>query len=413
MPAPRLRFKQFEDSGEWGEKALEGIAAFINQKTAVNQLEANKYISTENILPDFGGIEITDKKPENGNATKFKAGDLLLSNIRPYLKKVWAAEWDGGASNDVIVVRALNALNPIYLAHTLKNDDFINYTMRGAKGLKMPRGDIEAIRQYPVPLPPTLPEQIHIAACLSSLDAVIDAHTDKLDALRQHKRALMQQLFPQEGEKVPRLRFPEFEGAGEWEEKRLGEVAYLTAGATPSTSKKEYWGGDIPWMASGDIHQKRVTDVIGRITELGLKSSSTKILPVNSVLVALAGQGKTRGTVATNAIELCTNQSIAAIIPTEEIDYKFLFLNLDSRYEELRFLSTGEGGRGGLNLGILRDVKIPLPPKPEEQTRIAACLSSLDDLIKAQSEKIDELKTFKRGLMQGLFPSTTNHEAAE
>ena len=193
---PRLRFEQFEGSGEWGEKALEGIAAFINQKTAVNQLEANKYISTENILPDFGGIEITDKKPENGNATKFKAGDLLLSNIRPYLKKVWAAEWDGGASNDVIVVRALNALNPIYLAHTLKNDDFINYTMRGAKGLKMPRGDIEAIRQYPVPLPPTLPEQTRIAACLSSLDDLISAQADKVAGLREFKRGLMQGLFP-------------------------------------------------------------------------------------------------------------------------------------------------------------------------------------------------------------------------
>ncbi|MPY68138.1 restriction endonuclease subunit S [Deinococcus sp. SDU3-2] len=202
---------------------------------------------------------------------------------------------------------------------------------------------------------------------------------------------------------APRLRFPGF--VGKWEEKKLGELANLLAGATPSTSKKEYWGGDIPWMSSGDIHKKRVRDVQGRITELGYKSASTKMLPINSVLVALAGQGKTRGTVATNAIELCTNQSIAAIMPLEKLNYEFLYSFLDSKYEELRSLSTGEGGRGGLNLGILRDLHIPLPPTLSEQTRIAAALSSLDAIIAAHQSKQAALREHKRGLMAGLFPA--------
>lgn len=401
MPAPRLRFKQFEGSGEWGEKALEGIAAFINQKTAVNQLEANKYISTENILPDFGGIEITDKKPENGNATKFKAGDLLLSNIRPYLKKVWAAEWDGGASNDVIVVRALNALNPIYLAHTLKNDDFINYTMRGAKGLKMPRGDIEAIRQYPVPLPPTLPEQTHIAACLSSLDAVITAYTDKLDALRQHKRALMQQLFPQEGEKVPRLRFPEFEGSGEWEEKRLGLLGSFQGGGTPSKEVAEYWDGDIPWISSSDIIEDDIRKVSKTrfITEEAIKNSATKKIPAGSVLfVSRVGVGK----IAVNSEALCTSQDFTNFTP-KECDANYIAYYFTAKKDLL--ISFGQGmAIKGFTISDLKDISFPLPPQPEEQIRIAACLSSLDDLISAQADKVAGLREFKRGLMQGLFP---------
>jgi type I restriction enzyme S subunit len=106
---------------------------------------------------------------------------------------------------------------------------------------------------------------------------------------------------------------------GDWEEVLLGSIANLTAGGTPSTKHPDYWGGNIPWMNSGEINLKKVFGVEGRITDLGLKKSSTKIIPADSVLIALAGQGKTRGTVAINRIELCTNQSIAAVMPDSSL----------------------------------------------------------------------------------------------
>jgi len=160
----------------------------------------------------------------------------------------------------------------------------------------------------------------------------------------------------------------------DWEVKRIGKITKTLAGGTPSTTKREFWGGVIKWMSSGDLNLKRVYDVEGRITELGLKSSSTRLLPPKCVLIGLAGQGKTRGTVAMNMVELCTNQSVAAILPCHEIDENYLFHNLDFRYDELRQLSTGDGGRGGLNLNIINSVHLPLPPLPE-QTRIAEVLS--------------------------------------
>lgn len=205
---------------------------------------------------------------------------------------------------------------------------------------------------------------------------------------------------------VPELRFPEFQGSAEWEVKRIGQISEnVTAGGTPSTSEKEYWGGTIRWMNSGELNYKIVHEVQGRITEKGLRNSSTKITPKMCVLIGLAGQGKTRGTVAMNMIELCINQSIAAIYPNEEkFSSDFLYHNLDNRYDELRSLSTGGEGRGGLNLQIIKSLGVPLP-RLKEQQKIADCLSSIDQLITAQTNKISALKDHKKGLMQQLFPA--------
>ncbi|MGV8104051.1 MAG: restriction endonuclease subunit S [Mesotoga sp.] len=204
---------------------------------------------------------------------------------------------------------------------------------------------------------------------------------------------------------VPRLRFPEFCNAGPWKVKKIGQISEnVTAGGTPSTSVTEYWGGDIRWMNSGELNYKKVYEVQGRITENGLRNSNTKIIPKKCILIGLAGQGKTRGTVAMNMVELCINQSIAAIFPNEDVfNSDFLYHNLDNRYDELRSLSAGGEGRGGLNLQIIKSLLVPLPCLSEQQ-KIADCLSSLDEVIELQAKKLDAFKTHKKGLMQQLFP---------
>ncbi len=203
---------------------------------------------------------------------------------------------------------------------------------------------------------------------------------------------------------IPELRFPEFKSNGSWKASKIGSFAKVSSGGTPSSNEPKYWGGEIPWMNSGELNLKRVYDVENRITELGLKESSTKKIPSLCILIGLAGQGKTRGTAAINYIELCTNQSIAAIHPNKsKFDSEFLFQKVDSLYQKLRRLSTGQGGRGGLNLSIIREIKIPLPSL-EEQQKIASCLSSLDDLIAAHIDKLDALKDHKKGLLQNFFP---------
>jgi type I restriction enzyme S subunit len=192
---PKLRFPEFQDSGEWEEKKLEDISSFINQKVPLEQVSLFNYISTENLLPDYGGVVTASKLPPTGSATQFLKNDILISNIRPYLKKVWLADKDGAASNDVIVIRSKTGVINQCLAFLLKNDKFIDYVMEGAKGVKMPRGDISLIKQYPLALPP-IPEQQKIADCLTSIDEAIAAQSQAIELLKLHKKGLMQQLFP-------------------------------------------------------------------------------------------------------------------------------------------------------------------------------------------------------------------------
>lgn len=154
----------------------------------------------------------------------------------------------------------------------------------------------------------------------------------------------------------------------------------MITGATPSTSKSEYWdNGTISWMSSGEVNQKSVFRTERKISQLGYDSTSTTLIPIHSIVIALAGQGKTRGKVAITEIELCTNQSLCAIICNELVNYKYLYYYLDSKYEELRAISNGDGTRGGLSLKLLKPYKFTLPPL-KTQERIVSILDRFDSL---------------------------------
>jgi len=245
----------------------------------------------------------------------------------------------------------------------------------------------------PVILPP-LAEQHAIAEVLGDADALIESLEQLIAKKRAVKQGVMQELL------TGKTRLPGF--SGEWEVKLIGEFTDCTAGGTPSTKVPDYWGGTIPWMNSGELNLKMVPDVEGRITDEGLQNSSTKIIPPNCVLIGLAGQGKTRGTVAMNLIPLCTNQSIAAIFPNPSFSSRYLYYNLDSRYDELRELSAGDGGRGGLNLTIIRSLAIAFPTLPE-QTAIAAILSDMDEEIAVLEAKLTKTRQVKQGMMHELL----------
>jgi type I restriction enzyme S subunit len=194
---PNYRFPEFLEDEGWVEKKLgdKEVSYFVNEKTSVDKLNVNSYVSTENMLPEFSGVSTSSKLPSLGNFTKFKNGDILISNIRPYLKKVWKADKIGGASNDVLVFRYGSEVLSEFLECIIKNEAFINYVMEGAKGVKMPRGDKDYMQKYIVFIPSKM-EQQKIASCLSSLDDLITAQTEKIAQLKLHKKGLMQGFFP-------------------------------------------------------------------------------------------------------------------------------------------------------------------------------------------------------------------------
>jgi len=162
--------------------------------------------------------------------------------------------------------------------------------------------------------------------------------------------------------------------------KSIGSFSKCVAGATPNSKNPSLWDGDIPWMSSGEVNKKTVYSTNRFITQLGFDSCSTKMVPAGAVVIALAGQGKTRGTVARIRIELCTNQSLCAIITDKTVDSDYLFHYLSGQYDNLRAVSSGDGTRGGLNLKMIRAYKVPVPPI-EEQRRIADVLDRFDALV--------------------------------
>ena len=174
---------------------------------------------------------------------------------------------------------------------------------------------------------------------------------------------------------------------------KIADLSNVITGGTPSTKNSNYWNGDIRWMPSGDIHKKYIFDVSKRITKEGLNNSSTKLIPPKSILVALAGQGKTRGTSAISEIETCINQSIAAILPSQRFNSYYLFHLLESKYEDLRLISSGDGGRGGLNKELILNYKCSIPSY-EEQYKVAIFLNTIDQRIDTQIKIIEETETY-------------------
>ena len=167
---------------------------------------------------------------------------------------------------------------------------------------------------------------------------------------------------------------------------KILEFAKCYAGATPSTSRSEYWdNGTIPWMSSGEVNKIEIYETEKKITELGYNSSSTKILPVDTVVIALAGQGKTRGLVAITRKEVCTNQSLCGIVPDERVNNEYLFYYLQSRYKNLREISSGDGTRGGLNLKMINDYEVPVPDI-SEQKRVVKILNIFSKLVNSYTE---------------------------
>ena len=227
--------------------ALKNHATYINNKVDTNEISISQYISTDNILQNKQGIECATSLPiQGGKVTAFKKGDILLANIRPYLKKIWYAQFDGGCSADVLAIRANAETDSHFLFYALFRDDFFIHAMKGAKGTKMPRGDKAQIMEFKIPVF-DLKTQQSIAAVLSTLDKKIALNKQINARLEEMAKTLYDYWFVQ-------FDFPDANGkpykssGGEmvfdetlkreipkgWEVKSLGEViTHSTTGLNP------------------------------------------------------------------------------------------------------------------------------------------------------------------------------------
>jgi type I restriction enzyme S subunit len=403
---PKLRFPEFRGADGWEADALGVVANFVSEKVPLERVALENYISTENILPDYGGIAKASKLPTAGAVTRYRPNDTLVSNIRPYLKKVWVADKEGGASNDVIVIRAKQNLLPQYFSCLLKNDAFIDYVMTGAKGVKMPRGDVGSMKAYRT-LYPSKAEQQKIAECLSSVDELIAAQARKVAALKTHKKGLMQQLFPREGETRPRLRFPEFQDAGEWDDAPMGTLLMsspdygVNAAAVPFSDQLPKYLRITDISADGRyLPEKQVS--------VNLEATDWNYLDEGDIVLARTGAsvGKSYQYRKEDGRLVFAGFLIRVKPHPKKLVSSFLanFL-VTGKFWKWVAVNSARSGQPGINSTEYSSLTIPLPPTLREQHRLATCLSSLDTLITAETQKLETLKTHKKGLMQQLFPS--------
>ena len=205
---------------------------------------------------------------------------------------------------------------------TKRGTDILEAASPGGAGRNRTLGQGRFMKSRIV-LPP-LDEQQKIAEILATQDKAIELQERKIDELKRFKQGCLERMFPRKGRKVPEKRFPGF--TDDWEQRKVSDVADICTGGTPSTSIQRYWfPKEIPWLSSGEVHKKYITFTDNEISIEGMNNSSARIISENSVLIALAGQGKTRGTVAINRIPLTTNQSIASMTFCKQVVPEFVF----------------------------------------------------------------------------------------
>lgn len=282
-----------------------------------------------------------------------------------------------------------------------KSEDFLKQAGLNTRIAAMPKLALARLKTISLLFPKLLPEQKRIVAILDKTFAVIGkANVNAEQNLKNAK-----ELFESYLHGV-------FENKGKgWERSTIGDTCVLMTGGTPSRSKPEYFtNGTIKWLVSGDINKKIISDCDGRITELGFNNSNAKYLPINSVLIALNGQGKTRGTVAMLRTKATCNQSLVSIYPKDDkiILPELIYSNIEGRYEEIRRI-TGDSGndRRGLNMLLIRKISFSYPKDIEEQESIVKKLDALSAETKKleaiYQQKIEDLKELKESILQKAF----------
>ena len=349
---------------------LSDICSFRKGKVEVNSLNRGNYVSTENMLINKGGKTEASSLPNIALTQEFKKGDVLVSNIRPYFKKIWRAKCDGGCSNDVLVFQANVNINKGFLYYVLANDEFFNYSMMTSKGTKMPRGDKFAIMQYEVPNF-DLNTQQKITRLLESIDEKIELNNAINDNLYAQAQALYKSWF---------VDFDPYDGVmpSDWIIGTVNDLAKeIVCGKTPSTKVAEYYGSDIPFITIPDMHGKIYVMTTERyLSTDGANSQPKKTLPKNSICVSCIG---TAGLVSLVASESQTNQQINSIIPKDDYSPYYIYLLMQTLSEVINKL--GQGGSTIVNLNKAQfgkiQVMIPTVASMREFDEIVSPLFSL------------------------------------
>jgi type I restriction enzyme S subunit len=393
---PQLRFPEFKNDGEWEEK--NGNMLF----NSVNNKNHNSNMPILAITQEYGAIPrdmidyrvlVTDKSLESYKVVE--VNDFIIS-LRSFQGGIEYSNYKGICSPAYIVLRKKrNEDVEFFFKYYFKTSNFIKDLNKNIEGIR--DGKMISYNQFSdlhivIPLNPK--EQQKIASCLSSLDELIEAQTKKLETLRLHKKGLMQNLFPQEGETTPQLRFPEFKNDGDWEENILGNLCEITTGKLDAN-------------AMVDNGQYRFYTCAKDYYLIDKYAFDTDAL-------LISGNGANVGYIHHYKGKFNAYQRTYVL---DQFTQNILFIKYYLEQNLSKRISTEkkDGNTPYIVLSTLEDMLIMLPKSSKEdkqklkseQQKIASCLSSLDELIEAQTKKLETLRLHKKGLMQQLFPNVS------
>lgn len=413
---PKLRFPEFRDEQAWREETLaENLHEHklkSDGKSEVYSVSVHKGVinQVEHLGRSFAAANTFNYslvKPFDVIYTKSPTGDFPYGIVKQNLtgRTVLVSPLYGVFAP---VNQHLGYLIHAYFEHRSRlNNYLVSLVQKGAKNTIQISND--RFLSKGIYLPHNEKEQQKIASFISSVNDLLTTQIDKLTALKAHKQSLMQGLFPAEGETVPKLRFSEFQEAGDWVEKKLGELCDFTRGPFGGALKKDFFveDGYAVYEQSHAIH-KNFNSFRYYINEekfAGLRRFS--VLP-NDIIMSCSGTMGKFAIIPPEAKKGVINQALLKLRVKKDFNLNFIQTSLELPSTQHKLLSQSAGGaiQNVVEVKQIKEIPFFLPSLVEQQ-KITATLSSLDDCIAAQSQKIDALKLHKEGLMQGLFPAVT------
>jgi len=398
---PKVRFPGFD--GPWEVVYGNEIFAAVSEKNNGAELPLLALSQDQGAIPrSMIDYHVIVSEASKANYKIVRAGDFIIS-LRSFQGGIEYSCYDGLCSPAYIILRNRVPINHLFYKYYFKTAGLISALNRNLEGIR--DGKMVSYKQFSeIKLPfPSIEEQQKIASCLSSIDDVIDETERKITALKEHKKGMMQKLFPVDNRSIPEILFTKSVGNTRWNSVFLGDAFDMRNGYTPSKSEDKFWNnGNIPWFRMEDIRKygRKLSDSIQHITSDAVKG---KLFPANSIILATTA---TIGEHALIMVDSLANQRFTCLSVNEQysslIDihyfYQYMFV-----IDGWCIKNANHGGMDSVDIKTLKQFIFPLPDI-EQQQKIASCLSSIDELITAYEEKLTLLKLHKKGLMQRLFP---------
>lgn len=349
----------------------------------------DRYVGLEHLDP--GELSIRRWGDVAGGTTFtsiFQPGHVLFGKRRAYLRKVAVPDFSGVCSGDIYVLepRDKDYLLPELLPFICQTDAFFEHAIGTSAGSLSPRTNWQNLATYEFALPP-LNEQRRIANLLRVTSALFARVSDISEAAGTIRKVIYDHYFWETDNTA--LKTP------------IGEVAVVRNGTTPKRSNSEYWDGGLPWLPSAKVNDVHITRADEHITRRALKECSLAVIPAESTLVAMVGQGATRGRAALLRIEATINQNLAAVTPGADVHPRFLYYQLDAQYRALRYWSQGSN-QHALNCQLIADFPIWVPAMATQVT-VARQLDRCADASRASSVRAAEVRTLQRNAIESLL----------